>query len=401
MSKSIVDKHFETEVTMSEGNNAVTAHAKPAEPMHKIDNTVPGQSGSAEDLGGPVVKPMDTDSIGKKVAARMSHEGSKSLKTKPSSASGNTQATIKQKPTFEEVEDSEEVILEAEKETETEGSKKDKKEYGKSNPSKSEEDDKKGEDEDEDEDEDEKSKMKKEDIEINVDEDVKALLEGEEFSPEFEAKAKLIFESAVRNKVAEVLESIDAHYQARLEEEVVAVADLLEEKLDAQLDYATSKWIEENKLSIDYGVRNELTEEFMRSLKDVFVEHYIDIPEDKVDVITDMSNALDDMEGKLNEAYEVNINLNTKLNSYIKNGIFSEVSEGLADTQKEKLASLSESVEFESEKDYKRKLETFKESYFPRTHTQSIEDLIDSNKSYENLEGPMAAYAAAIARWSK
>ena len=397
MSKSIVDKHFENEVTMSEGNNAVTAHAKPAESMHKIDNTVPGQSGSAEDLGGPVVKPMDTDSIGKKVAARMSHEGSKSLKTKPSSASGNTQATIKQKPTFEETEETEEVISEAEysdkeeKDSEKKDSeKKDSEKEGKEKGEKEEKDEKE-----------EKSEMKKEDIEINVDEDVKALLEGEEFSPEFEAKAKLIFESAVRNKVAEVLESIDAHYQARLEEEVVAVADLLEEKLDAQLDYATSKWIEENKLSIDYGVRNELTEEFMRSLKDVFVEHYIDIPEDKVDVITDMSNALDDMEGKLNEAYEVNINLNTKLNSYIKNGIFSEVSEGLADTQKEKLASLSESVEFESEKDYKRKLETFKESYFPRTHAQSIEDLVDSNKSYENLEGPMAAYAAAIARWSK
>lgn len=400
MSKSIVDKHFEQEVTMSEGNNAVTAHAKPAEPMHKIDNTVPGQSGSAEDLGGPVVKPMDTDSIGKKVAARMSHEGSKSLKTKPSAASGDTQTSIKQKPTFEETEETDEVILEAEEEdSEKESGKDDGGKHKEYKHAKGKEE--KGEKKSEKEDSDKEDEMKKEDIEINVDEDVKALLEGEEFSPEFEAKAKLIFESAVRNKVAEVLENIEAHYQARLEEEVVIVAELLEEKLDAQLDYATSKWIEENKLAIDYGVRNELTEEFMRGLKDVFVEHYIDIPEDKVDVLTDMSNALDDMEGKLNEAYEVNINLHTKLSSYIKHGIFSEVSEGLADTQKEKLASLAESVEFESEEDYKHKLETLKESYFPRTHTQSIEDLIESNKSYDNLEGPMAAYAAAIARWSK
>lgn len=395
MSKSIVDRDFETEVTMSEGSNAVTAHAKPAESMHKVDNTVPGQSGGAEDLGGPVVKPFEKESIGKKVAARMKHEGSKSLSTKPSSASGDTQTSIKKSPTFEEVEETEEdLILEAEKEdSEKEGSEKEEKGEKEDKDEKEEKDSEKSDKED--------KKMKKEDIEINVDEDVKALLEGEEFSPQFEEKAKLIFESAVRNKVAEVIESIDAYYQSRLEEEVVAVAELLEERLDAQLDYATSKWIEENKLAIDYGVRNELTEDFMRDLKRVFEQNYIDIPEDKVDVLAEMSNELNDMESKLNEAHEANINLNQKLNTYIKNGIFSEVSEGLAETQKEKLASLAESVEFESEENYKHKLETLKESYFPRTHTNSIEDLIESNKSYENLEGPMAAYAAAISRWSK
>lgn len=399
MSKSIVDRDFEAEVTMSEGSNAVTAHAKPAEPMHKVDNTVPGQSGGAEDLGGPVVKPFEKESIGKKVAARMKHEGSKSLSTKPSSASADKQDSIKKSPTFEEVEGTEEdLILEAEKEDSAKESEKEGKGEKGEKEEKGEKDEKDSEKSDK---EDDKKEMKKEDIEINVDEDVKALLEGEEFSPEFEAKAKLIFESAVRNKVAEVLESIDAHYQSRLEEEVVAVAELLEERLDAQLDYATSKWIEENKLAIDYGVRNELTEDFMRDLKRVFVENYIDIPEDKVDVLTEMSNELNDMESKLNEAFEDNINLNKKLNTYIKNGIFGQVSEGLADTQKEKLASLAESVEFESEEDYKHKLETLKESYFPRTHTNSIEDLIESNKSYENLEGPMAAYAAAISRWSK
>jgi hypothetical protein len=394
MSKSIVDRDFETEVTMSEGSNAVTAHAKPAESMHKVDNTVPGQSGSAEDLGGPVVKPFEKESIGKKVAARMKHEGSKSLSTKSSSASGDKQDSIKKSPTFEEVEDSEEnIILEAEKEDSEKESEKEEK-------GEKEDKEEKGE-KDEDESEKEDKKMKKEDIEINVEEDVRALLEGEELSPEFEAKAKLIFESAVRNKVAEVLESIEAHYQARLEEEVVAVAELLEERLDAQLDYATSKWIEENKLAIDYGVRNELTEDFMRDLKRVFEQNYIDIPEDKVDVLAEMSNEINDMESKLNEAYEVNINLNKKLSTYIQNGIFGEVSEGLADTQKEKLASLAESVEFESEEDYRHKLETLKESYFPKTRTNSIEDLIESNKSYENLDGAMAAYAAAISRWSK
>lgn len=256
-------------------------------------------------------------------------------------------------------------------------------------------------DEDDEKQKNKKFKIKKEDIEIDVNEDIKALLEGENFSSDFEKRAKLIFESAVKSKIAQVINKIDDFYQERLEEEVITVAELLEEKLDAQLNYATNKWIEENKLAIDYGIRNELTENFMKSLKDVFVEHYIDIPEDKVDILSDMSDALDDMENKLNEAYEVNINLNQKLNSYIKYGIFNEISEDLADTQKEKLASLAESIEFESENIYKKKLETLKESYFPKTHTKSIEDLIESNKSYENLEGPMAAYAAAIARWSK
>jgi hypothetical protein len=339
----------EMEVGTKQSKTAVNANAKAADPMQKLTTGVPhGQSTSWEDLGGPTPEnyKSDDDSAKLKDAASPLKQV-KDVVTKGAKAAEGMKTLKKSDAVKEEEElDDEEYIEEEEEDTdevisEEEGD---------------EDDDYENEEEDEEEEVEES---------FDVEEDVNALLSGEELSEEFQEKAKVIFESALRSKVNEIKESLEVQYEERLVEQVSEIAEALKERVDAYLEYVSEEWMTENQLSVETGLKEELTESFLSGLKGLFEEHYVSIPEDKYDVLESMVEKLDDMETKLNEQIERNVHLNKRLSESVADRIFDEISEGLAVTQKEKLASLAESVGFESETEYREKLETLKESYFP------------------------------------
>ena len=241
--------------------------------------------------------------------------------------------------------------------------------------------------------------------EITIDEDVAALVEGEELSEEFREKAKTILEAAIKGKVVQIKEVLDAEYEEKLLEEVEEIKGALNERVDAYLEYVSDEWFAENQLAVETGLKEELTESFMTGLKGLFEEHYVSIPEEKYDVLESMVEKLDDMETKLNEQIEKNVSLNQRLAGATADSIFDSVSEGLADTQKEKLASLSESVEFESETEYREKLETLKEAYFPTAKaptTAKTETLSEGMEAApETHSASMAAYLKSMSMVSK
>ena len=207
-------------------------------------------------------------------------------------------------------------------------------------------------------------------IEYDIEEDVNALLEGEELSEEFQEKARTIFETAINAKVGEIKEQLQSAYEQALVEEISTIKEGLEERLDAYLEYVADEWIQENALQVEHGLKTEMTESFLAGMKGLFEEHYVTIPEDRYDVIESMVDKLDEMESKLNEQIERNVALNKRLAESVADVIFADVAEGLALSQKDKLATLAENVEFESESDYREKLVTLRKSYFPEHSTQ-------------------------------
>ena len=237
--------------------------------------------------------------------------------------------------------------------------------------------------------------------EISIDEDVNALVAGEELSEEFKEKAKTILEAAVKGKVIQIKEVLDAEYESKLLEEVEEIKGALNERVDSYLEYVADEWFTENQLAVEAGLKEELTESFMTGLKGLFEEHYVTIPEEKYDVLESMVEKLDEMESKLNEQIEKNVSLNSRLAESVADGILESVSDGLAATQKEKLASLSESVEFESEESYREKLETLKESYFPNsspaTKAENLSEGVDN--SPETITGSMSAYLKTLSQF--
>ena len=206
--------------------------------------------------------------------------------------------------------------------------------------------------------------------EFSIEEDVQALFEGEELSEEFQEKARTIFEAAIKTKVDEIKENLQTAYENVLVEEVETIKEGLTERLDAYLEYVADEWIQENALAVEHGLKTEMTESFLTGMKSLFEDHYVTIPEDRYDVIESMVDKLDEMEGKLNEQIERNVALNKRLAESTADVIFAEVTEGLALSQKDKLATLAENVEFDSETDYREKLVTLRNSYFPANGTQ-------------------------------
>ena len=241
--------------------------------------------------------------------------------------------------------------------------------------------------------------------EINVEEDVEALLQGEELSEEFQAKAKTIFEAAINSKVATIKEELEQENSKKLEEEIESKKLELTERVDSYLEYVAGEWLQENELAVEAGLKTEMTESFLEGMKSLFEEHYVSIPEDKYDVLENMVNKLDEMESKLNEQIENNVALNKRLAESKSDGILSDVAEGLAITQKEKLASLAESVEFESEKNYREKLETLRESYFPTSAPSAQRDnnevLSEGTKAPAQSTGRMGNYLSTLQRVAK
>ena len=235
--------------------------------------------------------------------------------------------------------------------------------------------------------------------EFDIEEDVNALFGGEELSEEFKAKAKTIFEAAIGSKVGHIKETLESEYAEKIAEATEDLKVSLQERIDSYLEYVAEEWLTENELAVEAGLKTEMTESFLEGMKSLFEEHYVTIPEEKYDVIESMVDKLDDMETKLNEQIEKNIGLNKRLAESVADSILESVSDGLAATQKEKLASLSESVEFESEEEYREKLETLKESYFSRTpaaknDSQTLSEGVDSTAA--PVSAGMEAYLKTL-----
>ena len=354
----------EMEVKTPQSKTAVNAGAKPAEAMPKL--TTGGTPPTYEDLGGPTPENyrVDDDSAKLKTPGGtlkqvkdVVNKGAKSadpMKGMKEEEEVSTEATIEE----EEI-STEDVVAEEEAPV----------------------------------------------AEYDVEEDVNALLGGEELSEDFKEKAKTIFEAAINAKVAGIKEELEAQYQEKLAEEIEAAKESLAERVDSYLEYVADEWFEENALAVETGLKSEMTESFLEGMKGLFEEHYVSIPEDKYDVLESMVEKLDDMETKLNEQIEKNISLNGRLSEATADGILDQVSEGLAQTQKEKLASLSESVEFESEGQYREKLETLKESYFsekksPVTKTETLSEGVDESGS-ESHSNSMSAYMRTLGSFGK
>ena len=254
-----------------------------------------------------------------------------------------------------------------------------------------------------------KKKIKISMPEINVKEDIDALVEGEELSEEFKSKASTIFEAAVHQKVMEIASSkvdeMEKEYQDELQEEIVSFRDELTDKVDGYLNYVTEEWMKENELALESSLKSEITEEFMSGLKDLFTEHYIEVPEEKVDIVENLFDKVEDLEGQLNASVQENIKVKNELNEYRKDKILEEVCEDLADTQSEKMKTLAEGVSYEDDSEnFEEKVKTIKENYFPNQQKQDENvEQVDASAEGEEVSDPkmtsiMEAYSKAIAR---
>jgi hypothetical protein len=374
---------------LQEMENVVTKGAKPAEPISQVAPITPGQTASWEDLGGPTPENYRSDDD----SAKLKDPSATLAQVRDIVNAKAVKAAAVKEETEEDEEDliSEEEILEA-TEDEDEGSEEDDAEDAKEGKKK------KSKKEDDSEKEDEVKE------EYDIEEDVNALLAGEELSEEFQEKARTIFETAIKSKVAEIKEELHDAYAQQLVEELDFIKSELTERVDAYLEYVADEWISENALAIEAGLKTEMTESFLQGMKGLFEDHYVSIPEDRYDVVYSMVEKLDEMEEKLNEQIERNVSLNKRLAESVADVILSDVSEGLALSQKDKLASLAENVGFESESDYREKLVTLRESYFPSNTTSTQKNVTENlseevNTVYEEQVSPsMGAYLQMLGR---
>ena len=341
MAETSLDKELDNMDQVTEGSNAVTKDAKPAE---KIDTSKGGAKKVINVTSDSLEGAAGTKNAGKSAAASVGKAPVPS--TKPSDASSK----------MEETEDGEKEII-----AETD---------------------------------------------LDFTEDVDALVAGEDLSEEFRVKAATIFEAAVTSRVNKEAAALQEAMESALTEEVEKIQTELAEKVDDYLSYAADQWMKENSLQIEHGIKTEMAESFFSGLKGLFLEHNFTVPEEKFNLLDGMAGELDDMEAKLNEQIDSNVSLNKRIGEFVKMEIVNECAVGLAETQKEKLASLAEGVEFETEDDFRNKVNTIKESYFTRKAelTESVgepteeasEPLVESTTS-----GTMSKYVDAIARWSK
>ena len=234
--------------------------------------------------------------------------------------------------------------------------------------------------------------------EVDLSSDVAALTEGEDLSEDFKIKAKTIFEAAVTTKLKEEYEKLAQVFEAKLQEQVEVVKQKLAEEINGTLNYAINTWVEDNQVGIDRGLRNEITEDFIAGFINLCKEHWINIPEEKSDLVEDITEELCEMEQRLNQQIERNIELNNRLIESTKLVILNKLSEELADTQKEKLTSLTEGLSFESADKFAVAVKTLKESYFPNSVSKTeVSD--ETPVEGETVTPAMATYLNAISRW--
>ena len=336
-----VDQKFETFVEETLEEKAPTDGAGKADPMQKLDVPAP-QDTSKDDLGGPTNQNYKNDDNSAKIA----NKGTSQVHDQNNKDATAGDSAAKKMKEEEEIQG--EVVAET---TETES--------------------------------------------FSVDEDVTALLTGEELSEEFQEKARTIFTAAVSSKLAEETKKIEESYEARFSEQVEEFKTELAEKMDKFLNYVAEEWKKENEIELHNGIKLEMAENMMLKMKQLFEENYVELPEEKYNVMQEMTDKLDEMEAKLNEQIEVCVSLHAEKNALVKERMISEASKGLAQTQAEKLNSLAEGIEFESEESFTEKLTTVKESYFPKEEVQLKEDIATDVAT--TIDDPrMAAYVRAI-----
>ena len=326
--------------------NAAVANAAPAEPTHLKNDAV--------DMGAAVVKPTDSATVSK-AKQNTSDPALKNAKDGSLSKDSKSGTSVKE----EEVE--KEVKVKTEETTDN--------------------------------------------LEIDLTADVKALVSSDaDLSEEFKEKAATIFETAVKTRIQEQSKILEAKYEEKLSKETETVKEAMVEKVDSYLNYVVEEWMKENELAVERGIRTEIAEDFITGLKDLFKEHYIDVPEEKYNVLDDLTNQAKKLEEKLNEQFEKNVVLSKKVSEAEKVKIIDEVSSDLADTEKEKFNSMAENVEYDSAEKFKEKLETIKESYFPKTRIAEATskadevDAVAANAPIESSTDAMAAYTAAITK---
>ena len=250
---------------------------------------------------------------------------------------------------------------------------------------------------------DDKEESKKEEKDIDVKEHVDALIAGEtDLSEEFKDKAATIFETAIKSKVKEIAEHIEADYNNKFDKEMSEAKDQLVEKEDSYLTYVVEEWMKENEIALERGIKGEIAEDFIGGLKQLFEDHYIDVPDEKYNVLEAQATKVEDLQKKLDEQIAKNVELNTGAKELMRKEIVSEASADLADTSKEKFVKLVEEIEYSSNEDFKKKVETVKTSYFGKSVvSEDLDDVAATDGSgslNEDLSSSMAAYTAAISK---
>ena len=383
---------LEAEAVAEAAADAPKKNAVAAEPSHIASMN------NAEDLGPAVVKPTDSNPDATKKSKKVSDQisatadkgGSPDTAGKPDTDAGVTKVSHPGQSTkkTEETDSDENIVNEGEmpdglkKYLAKKDDKKDDKEegYGSMNASK---------------------KMKKE--EIDVTEHVDALIAGEDdLSEEFKTKAATVFEAAIKSKVTEIEEYLEADYNKKFEEEISKSKDELVEKVDSYLNYVVEEWMKDNELALEKGIKGEIAEDFISGLKKLFEDHYIDVPDEKYNVLEDQAGKIEDLEKKLNEQIEKNVVLNKSNFDYVQKAIVAEAAEDLADTSKEKFFKLAEEIDASNTEEFKTKIATIKESYFGKktTVSEELDDVAAGENSVltEDLSNAMAAYTAAISK---
>ena len=368
------------EASANPNADAPKKNAVAAEPSHL--------SNDAEDLGAPVVKPTDSNPDGTKKVNKVSDAVSKSAQVagEPSHLKAGY---------HEETEDSkdEEIVETKDKEEVEKEGKHMKAGYKKSMKAGMHDKDKESI---------KASHCEETDSEIDVKDDIDALVGDADLSEEFKQKAATIFEAAITSKVNAEKERLQSEYDTKFEEEISKSKSELTEKVDSYLNYVVEEWMKENKLALERGIKGEIAEDFISGLKKLFEDHYIDVPDEKYDVLEDQASKIDDLEKKLNEEIEKNVEMNKVNGSYKRQEIIDEHSKDLADTAKEKFDSLVEGVEYSSEEDFAQKVKTIKESYFEQKAEKSasadIDDVAEGDESNADLSDAMAAYTNAISK---
>ena len=401
----------ETDKTLVEAGKEVMEATAPDAPKK---NAVPAEpsplKNDAEDLGPAVVKPTDSNPDATKKVKEVSGQAPQKNEGAPDPMAKlddkHPAKAMESKETDKESEDKE--IKEGEmpaglkkyldkkddkKESMDDKEKKKEDGYMKASYKKEESDAEK---------KDEKVKEEKEDKkEIDVKEHVDALIAGEDsLSEEFKSKAATVFETAIRSKVKEIAEEMQADYDKKLTEETSKSKDELVEKVDSYLAYVVEEWMKENELALERGIKGEIAEDFISGLKKLFEDHYIDVPDEKYNVLEDQSSKIEELEKKLNESIEKNVELSKENGEFKRQDIVDEASKELTDTQKEKFNKLAEEIDYKNEEDFKTKVDTIKESYFGKKETSSeIDDVAaESSAQPEDLTNAMAAYSAAISK---
>ena len=341
MSETEVNK----EVDLEEQKNAANKDASPAEPTHLQND--------AEDLGAPVVKPTDSNPDSTKKVKKITSDPAQKNEDEASLPKDN-----KPSGAAEEVESSDDEVI--------------------------------AEDSIDD---------------IDLSDDVKALVSSDaDLSEEFKDKAATIFEAAVKTRIKEQTKILEAQFDEKLASETETVKEAMVEKVDSYLNYVVEEWMKENELAVERGIRTEIAEDFITGLKGLFKEHYIDVPEEKYNVLDDLTGQVKDLEDKLNEQIEKNVVLSKDVSESNREKLIASVSADLAETEKEKFGSMAENVEYDSAEKFQEKLETIKESYFPKTKIEETTsgDEVDSVAANipadAGTSDAMAAYTAAITK---